>query len=173
MTPHERFFGYQRRSTHGSSLPSWLMSSGPVLLRRFVRSSKTDPLVDQVELVDSNLTYANIRYADGRESTVSVRDLAPCPPELSNTTPSLSDSSDVNNVNPDNVQEPISPDPDISPNTKQNLTLEPQPPVRSDDLCQATERRSSRIPKPPSRYGWDYFFLILSLYFLGGKNVMK
>lgn len=30
-TPHERFFAFQRRSTHGNSLPSWLMSPGPVL----------------------------------------------------------------------------------------------------------------------------------------------
>ena len=48
-TPHERFFGFQRRSSCGTSVPSWLNSPGPVLLRRFVRTSKNDPLVDQVE----------------------------------------------------------------------------------------------------------------------------
>lgn len=32
-TPHERFFKFQRRTTHGNSLPSWLMNPGPVLLR--------------------------------------------------------------------------------------------------------------------------------------------
>lgn len=77
-TPHERFFAFQRRATHGNFLPAWLMTPGPVLLRRFVRN-KNEPLVDEVELIDSNPIYANIGHPDGRESTVSVRDLAPCP----------------------------------------------------------------------------------------------
>ena len=42
-------------------------------------ASKNDPLVDQVELQRVNPTYANVRCMDGRESTVSLRDLAPCP----------------------------------------------------------------------------------------------
>lgn len=50
-TPHERFFAFQRRSTHGSSLPAWLMTPGPVLLMRFVRN-KNEPLVDEDELMD-------------------------------------------------------------------------------------------------------------------------
>ena len=77
-TPQERFFNFQRRSSHGVSLPSW-MQPGPVLLRRFVRTSKHDPLVDEVELTDVNPTYARVRYPDGRESSVALRDLAPCP----------------------------------------------------------------------------------------------
>ena len=77
-TPHERFFGYQRRSSCGSSIPSWLSTLGPVMLRRFVHHSKTDPLVDEVQLIDVNPSYAYIRYSDGRESTVSLKDLSPC-----------------------------------------------------------------------------------------------
>ena len=78
-TPHERFFNFQRRSSLGTSLPSWLQNPGPVLLRRFVRTSKNDPFVDQVEITDANPTYAHVKYPDGRESSVSLRDLAPCP----------------------------------------------------------------------------------------------
>ena len=48
-TPHERFLGFNRRSTSGRALPSFLIQSGPVLLRRFIRS-KGDPLVEEVEL---------------------------------------------------------------------------------------------------------------------------
>ena len=55
------------------------MPPGPLLLKRFVRNDKTNPYVDQVELLNSNPTYANIKYPSGRESTVSVCDLAPCP----------------------------------------------------------------------------------------------
>ena len=65
-TPHERFFSFQQRSSLGNSLPSWLQHPGPVLLRRFVRTSKNDPFVDQVELTDANPTYAHVKYPDGR-----------------------------------------------------------------------------------------------------------
>ena len=76
-TPHERMFNFQRRTSSGMSLPSWLSSPGPVLLRKFVRQSKYEPLVDEVELVEANPQYAHVRFPNGRESTVSIRDLAP------------------------------------------------------------------------------------------------
>jgi hypothetical protein len=47
-TPHERFFGFPRRSTIGSSIPSWLLQPGPVVIKHQVRWRKHDPLVDEV-----------------------------------------------------------------------------------------------------------------------------
>ena len=76
-TPHERMFQYTRRSTNSNSLPSWLLTPGPVYLKRHVRTSKYDPVVDEVELLEANTQYAHVRMADGRESTVSLRHLAP------------------------------------------------------------------------------------------------
>jgi transposase InsO family protein len=76
-TPHERLMNFSRRSAAGSSIPSWLCTPGPVLLRRHVRHNKTDPLVDEVELLQANPQYAHVRYPDGRETTVSLRHLAP------------------------------------------------------------------------------------------------
>uniref|UniRef100_A0A2C9LZ67 Integrase catalytic domain-containing protein n=1 Tax=Biomphalaria glabrata TaxID=6526 RepID=A0A2C9LZ67_BIOGL len=73
-TPHERLFGFYRRSTF---LPKWLTSPGPVLLKRNNRSSKYDPLTKEVELVNSNPQYALIRTPTSREETVSLRLLAP------------------------------------------------------------------------------------------------
>ena len=73
VTPHARFLSFPRRSINGKGLPEWLRTTGPVLLRKFVRSGKTDDAVQRVEL-----TYARIRYSDGRECTVSLRDLARC-----------------------------------------------------------------------------------------------
>ena len=35
--------------------------------------------MDEVELTHVNPTYGHIRYKDGRESTVSLNDLVPCP----------------------------------------------------------------------------------------------
>ena len=80
-TPHSRFLSFARRSSNGKSLPEWLCKPGPVLLRKFVRTSKTDDLAQRVELIEANPTYARIRYPDGRESNISLRDLARCPRE--------------------------------------------------------------------------------------------
>ena len=53
------------------------LPSSKAYLRRFVRSSKSEPLVDEVEIVHVNPKYANIRNLSGREMTVSLKDLAP------------------------------------------------------------------------------------------------
>ena len=84
-TPHERFLGFNRRSTSGRALPSFLIRPGPVLLRRFIRS-KSDPLVEEVELLDANLSFSHVRFANDKESTVSTRDLALKPVDNSKVT---------------------------------------------------------------------------------------
>ena len=75
-TPHEKFFLHPRRSCSGSSMPSWLLSQGPVWLKKHIRN-KSDPLVEEVQLLDANPKYAHVQYPDGRETTVSLKDLAP------------------------------------------------------------------------------------------------
>ncbi|XP_076062290.1 uncharacterized protein LOC143037658 [Oratosquilla oratoria] len=138
-TPHERFFRFQRRSSFGNGLPTWLLTPGQVLLRRHVRSSKHEPLTDQVELVDVNPMYASVKYPDGRESTVSIRDLAPSPE--SPTTLAHPDEA------PGNIETPGSPTTqDVQPHTNHD----------SHSFTEPTElRRSTRVSKPPDRYGWD------------------
>ena len=76
-TPHKRLFSYQRRSASGNSIPTWLTTQDKVLLKRHVCKSKYDPLVDEVDLIDVNPEYAHVRFSDGKESTVLVRNLAP------------------------------------------------------------------------------------------------
>ena len=46
-------------------------------MKNNVRHSKFDPLVEEVTLLECNPHYALIRYNDGREWTVSIRQLAP------------------------------------------------------------------------------------------------
>lgn len=77
-TPHERFMNFSRRSSTGSSLPTWLAEPGPVYVKRHVRTSKYDPLVEKAEVLHANPHYAHVRYPDGRETTVSTKHLAPC-----------------------------------------------------------------------------------------------
>lgn len=142
-TPHERFFGFQRRSTHGTSLPTWLQTPGPVLLRRYVRRGKNDPLVDQVELKEANPTYAHIKYRDGRESTVSLRDLAPWPQPIDKANPAtlpLTTEATGHTLVPE----------DLQPAEKERLPAEPEEPAVPPAI-----RRSSRNIKPPSRYGFE------------------
>ena len=78
-SPHSRFFGFTRRSHHGSSLPDWLSKPGPVFLRKFVRRGKNDDVVQKVELLHANPMYARVKFPDGKESNVSLRDIARCP----------------------------------------------------------------------------------------------
>ena len=52
---------------------------GPVLLKCHVSSSKTNPLVEEVELLQTNPLYAHVHYPDGWETTVSVKHLVPKP----------------------------------------------------------------------------------------------
>ena len=74
-TPHKRFLGFNQRSMSGRALPSFLIQPGPILMRRFIRS-KSDPLVEEVELLDANRSFSHVCFANGRESTVSTGDLA-------------------------------------------------------------------------------------------------
>ena len=75
---HERFLTFNRRFTLVTSVvPSWLSSPGPVVLKRHVRTSKYNPLVDEVELIQASPSHAHVRLQNGREVTVSLRDVAP------------------------------------------------------------------------------------------------
>jgi len=68
-------FHHARRSVNGTSIPSWL-KPGPIYVKRHVRN-KDEPLVDEAELLDINPSCAQVRLTDGRETTVSIRDLSP------------------------------------------------------------------------------------------------
>nr|XP_026689430.1 uncharacterized protein zf(cchc)-8 isoform X4 [Ciona intestinalis] len=148
-TPHERLFTFSRRSMTGTSMPTWLLSPGQVLLRRYVRS-KGDPLCDQVELLNANNSYANIRHNDGRESTVSTSDLAPCPSPTHNNS-----NQETTGVSTSDLAPCPSP---THNNSNQETTGDFQEPL--NDSCRSVEdsdqppiRRSTRTRKPPVRYG--------------------
>ena len=76
-SPHERMFQHSRRSSNGTSIPTWLTQSKTALVKRHVRSSKHDPLVDEVEVLDVSPSYVRVKYASGREDNVSLKHIAP------------------------------------------------------------------------------------------------
>ena len=57
-------------------------------MKRPVRQNKYEPMVDKVELIDTNPEYAHVRLPDGRETTVLVRHLAPTGTSPPGTSPS-------------------------------------------------------------------------------------
>ena len=62
----------------GRTFTNWLVQPRLVLLRRFVKN-KYNSLIDEVELLDADASFANVRLKSGNELTVCVSDLAPCP----------------------------------------------------------------------------------------------
>ena len=68
-------FSHARRSVNGTTIPSWL-KPGPIYVKRHVRN-KHEALIDEAELIELNPNYAHVRMQDGRETTVSIRDLSP------------------------------------------------------------------------------------------------
>lgn len=78
-TPHERMFSHPRRTSYGTSTPSWLLNPGPILMRKSNRLSKYQPIVEEVQLVGGNSDYAHVELPNGRNMTVSTRCLAPLP----------------------------------------------------------------------------------------------
>ncbi len=167
-TPHERFLQYARRSTSGSAVPTWLAAPGPVLLKRHVRTGKTEPLVDEVELIGANPNYAHIRYPDGRTTTVSTKHLAPCgesknglmPPQPANTSPpeqdhpsSLQESMPESREGPTNPPTSVSQSADLGAQPDCELT-ETGPPNSALDTSNQRNpvRRSTRVSHPPNQF---------------------
>ena len=162
-TPHDRFFQFHCRSMLEKSIPSWVLNSGPVFLRNFVKN-KGDLLCYKVELIKSNLKFAHVRFKDGKECTVSTKDLTPKPCQDSG-----SDSNGLQTSVPDdNIETEIATNFD-----EQQLEIMSNASL-PDELLNATEetsqtdemlpqpttpdprhelRRSTRIRKRPIRYG--------------------
>ena len=150
-TPHERMFVHSRRTVTGTTTPTWL-TPGPVFLKKFVRLSKYDPLVEQVQLVEANPSYARVRFSDGRESTVSLKHLAPV---------CENDAVESHSENVSAIDQPLAeprPIRSVDVTATEQSTAESRP-IRSEDVT-TTERslaesRPTRIRKPP-RHLEDY-----------------
>ena len=166
QTPHERMFSFPRKSPNGYSLPTWLSSPGPVYLRKFVRTSKSDPLVEPVHLVSATPHCAKVRFPDGRESTVSTGDLSPkgTPPEADLATRDLfpqgtspaanpSDTSQVHDTKaPESALDVVTHN-DSSPSSpkKCGTPIKNVPPAPGTPGEREPVRRSTRVRKPVDR----------------------
>ena len=179
-TPHERMFHHQRRSSSGNSMPSWLMNPGPVYVRKHARKSKYDPLVERVELIHANPEYAFVRFENGRESTVSLRDVAPVGGQEQQTSTNPTNISDQHsdqfhihnsenwdqelkdvNVGESSTSEAVDGNQVNTPTTNGELEQthqeQPQtPPTPTPKPTPTPLRRSTRPSNPPQRYHDEY-----------------
>ena len=150
-TPHERLFDYPRKSSSGRSIPSWLMSPGPVFLKRHVRNSKYEPLVDEVDLLEANPDYAYVRFPNGRETTVSIRHLAPVGSEVPTVDhQELVEHSKSSGSPLLTLQDDLMPAESTSADTPLVTSEAPLGGTPMSDL-----RRSGRYREPPKKFG-DY-----------------
>ena len=153
-TPHERMFKHPRRTSLGNSLPSWLLTPGPVLIRNYYRTNKYQPLVNEVELIDANPNYAKIRYQDGREANVSIKDLAPAgcdtstlPLNTDTNNDFITESFDTVTINEDTI---LAPDTDFNINNNHNVLPHDIPvvssPVRDEFINESSQNVALEKP---------------------------
>ena len=153
-TPHERMFSYPRKSTSGSSVPSWLYTAEHVYVKKHVRANKYEPAVEKVELLDVNPQYAFVKLPSGVETTVSLREVAPCGKPTTTLTPdapSISETPDTATFDgpvADSDKGPI-PVPINAPKALEAFTV--TPPIPSSE-GHALPRRSSRQTKQTNFY---------------------
>jgi len=82
QTPHERLFTFQRTSKFGEDLPTFLTNKDSTVLYRLHLKGKGDQPTQKVTLLETISPYfSRVKFDNGRESTVSTRDLAALPHE--------------------------------------------------------------------------------------------
>ena len=113
-------------------------------------------LCDEVELLEANPNFAHVRINDGRETTVALKNLAPCPTTTTataNTDPKIAPAS---SPIPSSEIAPASSDPTTS-NTSSSLPQRFPASLNDSSLINNNEtfplRRSTRQRRPPDRYG--------------------
>ena len=114
------------------------------MLRNFVKNSKHDPLVQKVHLIEANPAYARVKFDGGRESNVSLRDLAPCP--VANPHNPNSDAQDSYRTTSANQSSP-----DCVPSIEESLVeTNPQEVINWTPSLVPTNPRvvANRIPQP-------------------------
>ena len=128
-----------------------------------------DPVVDKVNLVHATPNYAVVQLPSGRETTVSLRDIAPCSTANGDFVydDELFDESDFVDQNDNTARNPtVMPDVaendegrqvETSSNEQSDLSDETEHPSNHELLPHVdsaqTLRRSNRVRKAVDRYG--------------------
>ena len=128
-------------------MPTWLRP-GPVYVKCHVRN-KGDLLVDEAKLIEANPQYAHVRFNNGRETTVSLCDLAPHPRQVNG------DCNDLNKTFIENIETRDCAQSDFLPSTSDEPLNNNEPSEATNTSTGETQsplRRSSRLRRPVIRY---------------------
>ncbi len=108
--------------------------------------------LEEVELIESNPEYAYVRHPDGRESTVSLRHLAPCgqPALNQSNTPGNDNSIEQRTPAPEPAEAPVSLGETIGERIP-TQELRDEPVTERSPEPERVLRRSERIRRPPDR----------------------
>ena len=99
-TPHEGLLNFQRKSATGDPITTWLTRSKSALLKRHLRGSKYESLVETADILEVNPNYAHVRFNNGRETTVSLRHSLDTEPDLMPGDPQELDVPNPSNTPP-------------------------------------------------------------------------
>ena len=117
-----------------------------MLLKKYVRQSKYDPFVKEVDLVEANPEYALIRYKEGRESTVSITLLAPRGDVSLVNLPSTDE-----NIAENNVTDPNSEDSNITTYLENNVHDSPDLGANAEPSEYATNETENELTIPENK----------------------
>ena len=165
-TPHERLFNFQRKSATRDSIPRWLTRSKSALLKRYLRGSKYEPPVETVDILEVNPNYAHVCFNNGRETTVSLRHIAPLGDGMNSLDtepdPMPEDPQELNVPNPSNTFPLLqsSTENSAAENSVPAISLPPllddSQRTSSEDADSLNLRRSSRTRRRPSYLTENY-----------------
>ena len=139
----------------------WLLEQGKVFVKKHLRSSKYNPLVEEADLIEAELQYPHIKFPNGRESTVSIRDLAPLgnskPPHTN--TRNTDEKKIIYTEHTSQLNKPLITDKESLLDTKSNIESPqvqpsqlPDPQVQPYNHLTKGSQRNRRIPQ---RYGFE------------------
>ena len=130
--------------------------------------------MEEVELLEGNPNFSKVRFPNGRESNVSISDIAPCPrvvnkntDQSSVTSPPQEQVENSSSVPSESFQDTFRKDEETIPLSGESLQIEKsssfEPHSLSADVSSgnqstftensSTLRRSGRVRRPPQRYG--------------------
>ena len=122
-------------------------------MRRNNKSSKYEPVVEEADLSHATQQYAFVRFKNGHESTVSLRDIAPLPDSEESISSNTSNDTVTNGeTNDETLAEKNNTETVTEKSFDAEMVVESSSSNSKDVPDEAIPlRRSSRIRKKPDR----------------------
>jgi len=107
--------------------------------------NKSEPPCEEIELLEAIPTFTYVHFPDGKDSSVSIKDLSPCPSFDTSSHPRVENPADI-------VPERC----DLDPGREQKVTATPVE-KEPDDVSPGVDRESTGDNTMPPR--WSTYML--------------